>query len=467
MKKFKIIVSVLCIVLCISPFAGMAFARTDTTSENRQLAQFPDIIGEQGFNYEFLGQLGEYFEDRYAGRNFMINADSLIQGDMFRVSNAGTVVKGSDGWLYYSDTVDDYISKPRLSENGVRNAARNIAIMQSYIRSKGAEFIFAVAPNKNSLYPENMPYYYRKSYGGEKTIKAVKPLLEENQVNCVDLFSLFEDEKETLYLKRDSHWNNKGALMVYNAVMDNLNLSHNDYSTTQVIREKKEIGDLNKMLYPVSAEPEWNYYYQFDCDLNYVTDTKSVEDAWIETKSDAENGTLLMFRDSFGNTLIPFFAREFSYSYFSKGTPYLLESYIDKYKPDYVIVEKVERNLNEFSIDPPVLSMACDYKPGEDCKTVETSASLNVSNFDGDSDYIVINGSIDEEFSENYSDIYLSVGDKMYTAFSVSDENGDNGYRVYLKKDSVPSSAGVSVIVSSDNGDTIVKSDKVNFEDLG
>lgn len=466
MKKFKIIFSVLCIALCIFPLVGMRFAKTETSSENRRLAEFPALISEQGLNYEFLGQLGEYFEDHYAGRNLFINADSVVQGDVFKVSNAGTVVKGTDGWLYYSDTLDDYTSKARLSENAVRNAARNIAIMQSYVQSKNAKFVFTVAPNKNSLYGENMPYYYSGKYTEVKTINALEPLLKDKGINYVDLFSLFEDNEETLYLKRDSHWNNKGAMLVYNNVMDNLKLGHNDYSTVKAIREKKEIGDLNKMLYPVNAKPEWNYYYQFENEFKYLTDTKSVEDAWIETESDSKNGKLLMFRDSFGNTLIPFFAREFSSSYFSKGVPYSLESYMENYKPDCVVVEKVERNLNEFAVEPPILTMESDYKLGSDCKTAENSATLSVTNYEGDADYIVINGTISEQYLDPSADIYVSVGDKMYTAFSVSDENGDNGYRLYLKKDVVSAVTDVSVIVSSGNTDVIVKNDTINFSDF-
>ncbi len=466
MKKFKIIITALCIVLCVLPFAGMTFAKTEATSENRKLAEFPVLIGEQGFNYKFLTQLGEYFEDHYAGRNLMINADSVIQGDVFGVSNAGTVVKGTDGWLYYSDTLDDYTSKARLSENGARNAARNIAIMQSYVQSKDAKFVLTVAPNKNSLYGENMPYYYSGKYSEVKAIDALVPFLKESNVNYVDLFSLFEGNEETLYLKRDSHWNNKGAVMVYNNIMDNLKISHNDYSTVKAIREKKEIGDLNKMLYPVNPKPEWNYYYQFEKDFKYITDTKSVEDAWIESESDSKNGKLLMFRDSFGNTLIPFFAREFGSSYFSKGVPYSLASYMENYKPDCVIVEKVERNLDEFAIDPPILTLESDHKLGNKCETADNSATLTAANYEGDADYIVISGSISEELLDNSPDIYVSVGEKMYTAFSISDENGDNGYRLYLKKDAVSNTADVSVIVSSGNTDVIAKTDNVDFGNL-
>ena len=41
---------------------------------------------------------------------------------------------------------------------------------------------------------------------------------------------------------------------------------------------KNEYGDLNKMLYPVTAVPEWNYFYNEPYRFSYKTDTKSVEE---------------------------------------------------------------------------------------------------------------------------------------------------------------------------------------------
>lgn len=465
MKKFKIVMSVVCILLCVLPFACMSFAKTESTTQNRKLAEMPLLVDNEKFNFKYLQQLGNYFEDHYAGKNIMVNADSVIQGDLFKVSNADTVVKGNNGWLYYADTLDDYMSKAKLSENGVCNAARNIYLMQEYVKSKNAKFVLAVPPNKNSLYGENMPYYYSGKYNDEKTVKSFEKQLKNRNVNNVDLFSLFGENNETLYLKRDSHWNNKGAMLVYNDIMDNLNVVHNNYLAVKAIREKTAVGDLNKMLYPLSAQPEWDYYYQIDDNYNYkyVTDTNSVEDAWIETKSNSKNGKLLMFRDSFGNSLLPFFAREFGSAYFSKGVPYSLESYMENYSPDYVVVEKVERNIDEFAFDPPVFSLPSDYKISSKCEKTENKANFSVSSYEGDLNYIMINGTIDDEYIGNESDIFVSVNDKVYTAFSISNDTSDNGFRVYLKKDDVNGMSDVCVIVSSNGKDNIVKTEKIDF----
>lgn len=463
MKKFKIVMSAVCIILCLLPFVCMSFAKTDSTTQNRKLAEMPLLVDNGKFNFKYLQQLGDYFEDHYAGKNVMVNADSVIQGDLFKVSNADTVVKGNNGWLYYADTLDDYMSKAKLSEKGVCNAARNVYLMQEYVQSKNAKFVFAVAPNKNSLYGENMPYYYSGKYNDAKTVKSFEQELKSRNVNNTDLFSLFNSNSEILYLKRDSHWNNKGAMLVYNEIMDNLNVAHNDYSAVKALRKKTAVGDLNKMLYPLTAQPEWDYYYQIDDNYKYVTDTESVEDAWIETKSSSKNGKLLMFRDSFGNTLLPFFAREFGSAYFSKGVPYALESYMENYTPDYIVVEKVERNIDEFAFDPPVFSLLSNHKISSTCEKTENGAEISVSAYEGDSNYIMINGMIDDAYIDKNSDIFVCVNDKVYEAFSISDETSDNGFRVYLKKDDVNGMRDVCVIVSSEGKDNIVKTERVDF----
>ena len=88
--------------------------------------------------------------------------------------------------------------------------------------------------------------------------------------------------------------------------MDELDLPHEDYSEIQPQLVKNENGDLNKMLYSFYGELEENYDYGLAQDYVYRNDVKSVEDGFIVTENKAGQGSMLMFRDSFGTTLIPF-----------------------------------------------------------------------------------------------------------------------------------------------------------------
>ena len=470
MKKSNIVFVAVCMALCIVPFACMTFAPTTATTENKKLSELPSLY-DDGVNVNYLGDLGEYFGDHFAFRNAMVNADSLIQGSVFGVSNASTVVKGENGWLYYTDTLNDYLGKNTLSDRGIYNIASNLSIIQKYVEDKGADFVFTIAPNKNSLYGENMPYYYQKKASDKKNINSLSPLLESTEINYTDLFSLFESQSETLYLKRDSHWNNKGAMLAYNAIMNTLGREHDDYVTTESLRTKTEYGDLNKMLYPLSAQPEWNYYYQKDYCYKYKTKTESVEDAWIETENKNGNGSLLMFRDSFGNTLLPFFAEEFEKAYFSKTTPYSIEEYMDEYQPACVVIEKVERNIDEFAYAPPLMTGTTVEQSG-DVKSESTDTTLNVGTTEINASYLEVSGVVDEKYIETETDIYINVtadGKKTtYRAFNVSDDSTDNGYLLYLPKDKLSSVKSVDIEVIVDNSGTLtsVKSDSADIRKL-
>ncbi|MGN0395476.1 MAG: hypothetical protein ACI4EF_08940 [Coprococcus sp.] len=462
-KTCKLVYVIICLMIMLLPFAGMIFFKTDKTTENKTLAEMPDIVTDGKINIEYLSQLGIYFEDRFAFRNYMVDADSNIQAGIFKTSNVKSVIVGDDGWLYYASTLDNYLSRNGLSSRGVFNAVHNMKLMQNYVEQNGAKFLLTIAPNKNSLYGENMPYYCSYNAGETENIQYVTAELKKQEVNYVDLFEKFRASDKVLYLKRDSHWNNEGALLAYNSIMDALEQPHERYETVNAVRTKDYIGDLNRMIYPVTSRPEWNVEYQYDKSFTYVG-SDNVEDSHVETMNTEKNGTLLMFRDSFGNTLIPFMSDEFEKCFYSKAVPYNIESYMSEYKPDTVVVEKVERNIEEFASRPAVFENPTaeeielsDLPDGANNDVNEDAThDICIKTADANSSFIEISGTIDNELPERDSLIYVEIENNnksvLYEAFTISDEKGDNGYLVYLGKDKIEGeNLDITVYVANKN----------------
>lgn len=440
-KTGNIIYIVICLLLCLLPFVGMTFAATDTTTENRTMAEMPAFVENSKWNQEFLQELGTYFEEHFAFRPVLVTADSFIQSKVFQVSDMDTVIVGTNGWLYYTSTLKDYLGEQTLSEKGIWNAVHNLSLMQQSVEVRGADFLLSIAPNKNSLYGENMPYYDSKKISEENNMTLLEPQLGEWSIPYADLFTAFEREKEVLYLKRDSHWNGKGAVLAYDTMLDYLKLEHETYETVPAIRTKEEYGDLNKMLYPVMMGPEWNYTYQKEPAYEYVTDTQSVEDAWIQTKNDSGTGSLLMFRDSFGNTLLPLMADTFEDAYFAKSVPYHLGEYLDTCHPEYVIVEKVERNVDDFALEPPIVT-GPEIALDKEAKPAEADVKLNLQDSEYDTAYWEIRGEIPDTLPADtrvYIQITQDEQKAAYEAFTISDDTTDYGYLLYVAKDSLPS----------------------------
>ncbi len=180
----KIIFIASCLFFCILPVAGMAVCRGGAGTENRELAEFPQIKEDGKWNIGFLQGLGAYFKDHFAFRPYLVSADAIVQSKVFGVSNVERVVLGENGWLYYAATIDDYLGRNVMSERGVYNAAHNLSLLQKYVQGKGAEFAFTIAPNKNSLYGEHMPYYLQKKEESLSNRMLLEPELEKQGMSA-------------------------------------------------------------------------------------------------------------------------------------------------------------------------------------------------------------------------------------------------------------------------------------------
>ena len=146
----------------------------------------------------------------------------------------------------------------------------NLKLIQQYVESQGSGFIFTVAPNKNSLYNENMPFYYQK--GNESNLANLTERMKTAGISYLDLYELFQAEEDVLYFQRDSHWNNRGAILAYNALMNYMGKEHETYLNVPYEEEAVHTGDLDEMLYPLAYEPETDYIYDKEWKYRYVND---------------------------------------------------------------------------------------------------------------------------------------------------------------------------------------------------
>lgn len=339
------------VLLCLLPSAGMLFLPPTEAAANERLSPKPVLQNEDGsWNTNVLSQLTDYIADHFALRQEMVTANAALQTALLSTSPAEDVIYGKDGWLYYKATLDDYQNHATLTEDEAAQIAQTVADMQAYCEARGATFLFTIAPNKNSLYPENMPARYLQS-DSPGNYELVAPYLKEYGVNYADLFTFLSGQEETLYLRTDSHWTNRGAALAHDFLMESLGLPHTAFGEADYTTEETHRGDLYEMLYPKGMEREAQQ--QYDIDFSYVTPPRTAEDILIQTTSEnAANSRLILCRDSFGNALHPFLAADFREAVITRQMPYPLEQV---QAGDTVIVEIVERNLANILKYPPEL----------------------------------------------------------------------------------------------------------------
>ena len=99
MKKLQMLYITAFFAACLVPSLGMAVTKQEASSENRRLAEFPELKKENEINTRWLPEAGEYFQEHFAFRNELVTANALLNGKIFGVSTADGVIQGTDNWL--------------------------------------------------------------------------------------------------------------------------------------------------------------------------------------------------------------------------------------------------------------------------------------------------------------------------------------------------------------------------------
>lgn len=342
---------VLFCLVCLIPLLGMLLFGPSQAGSNEVLRRKPSLVKQGGVNWDYFSELSAYFSDHFALRQEMVTANAAMNAAVFRESAAGSVILGRDGWLYYGDTLADYEGAAPMTARQLWCAAHTLALMQEYAATQDCGFLFTVAPNKNTLYAAWMPDRYAKSTADSNLDRLTDALAEEGVAYC-DLLEVLSREAAPVYYRTDSHWTGYGSALAHDALL--AALGRETDLASEAFRMTPHLGDLYEMLYPAGQKTEDGLTIARDRTFSYVGTVRGPDDLTIRTVSEGQSGTLLMFRDSFGNTLHADLAEDFGAACFSRAMPYDL-TLLEQEQADTLIVEIVERNLRDLSEKPPVL----------------------------------------------------------------------------------------------------------------
>lgn len=350
--KYRIFILIF-FLLCVIPAAGMLVTGPAQPAANETLPQMPALHTPEGtFNKDVLEEFSSYFEERFAFRQEMITASRTLSAAVFRTSTEEKVILGKEGWLFYGETLDDYERVNPMTDREIWSAAHSLALFQEACETQGATFLFTVAPNKNTLYGEYMPDRYPVA-DRETDLSRLTAALAEENVLYADLLTPLLDQEEILYRKQDSHWTQKGAALAGDTILVALNREESAYFAGPFEEAWQAKGDLYEMLFPAGEELDRDEVCARDFTFTYITPIRSAEDTQIRTACPKKTGSLVMFRDSFGNALYPFLAESFGAACFSRVTPYDITC-IQQEQADTVVIELVQRNLDWLITRPAI-----------------------------------------------------------------------------------------------------------------
>jgi hypothetical protein len=348
-----------------APFADElirpASARSPATREFRTPAPKPELPHDTVSLTEFPQKYENYFNDSYGLRDKLLRWHSLEKVFVFGVSPTNDIFVGRDRWLFYASdwSLLNFRGLHRFRRKELEEWRDGLELAAQRCKEIGAQFLYVIVPDKESIYPEHVPARYNR-LGERRADQLLKYLADQGStVDILDLRPVFLAEKvndtpnEFLYSQLGTHWNGRGAFLAARTILEHV---QKRLPATRVpdfadyIR--RPVGD---------AGDSWGPRMYIEDVLRQETcvyELRGGWHAWIQSETaygplrtritqqdDKSLPRAVILHDSFGPFIEWHMAEQFSYLACIWENRRPLRD-LRQHRPDIVIVMLVERSLN-------------------------------------------------------------------------------------------------------------------------
>ena len=275
------------------------------------------------------------------------------------------VYVGKRNRLHYEHTLDDFLGINLFSDPELAKLREGAEKLQQRITDAGlkTELIIFIAPNHATIYPETMPdFLTEQKASADSRAKQMAKEFENSKIKLIFPTKklLLEKSNNILYFAHDTHWNDLGAYYGYCELFEYIGERFPDalpipdhelniYDTTMYG------GDITGNMLFVNG-----YDYPSITAVAQVKNPKAVLkeadgtpgqgfEIWVN--DDGKNKpSVMMYRDSFSVAMISFIAESSSKFIVNPMWDFSVKmDYLKEINPDYLVIEKVERESRGFS----------------------------------------------------------------------------------------------------------------------
>lgn len=345
MKKVRIIIIIVFIgfFVLISGASLIIKDREFSPNENRYLAETPELSWDNILSGKFQDGLEDYLRDQVCFRDGWITVKTGIQkacGD----TDIGGAYVGKDGYDFEKITPEDVDEK---------QVDRNIKAVEDYFMTASEtidkqKLSFLLVPTSGLVMQEKLPKNARLFDQAKYIDQVQKAMKDYNFVDVRD--TLMDHNEEYIYYKTDHHWTSAGACLAYEVWSEHTGgeAETEDGLVKNVVSDKFRGSLYSKILDADSAYDEiWTYGLQKDDafgskDCTVTIDEKQqldsiYDDEKLQEKdkyayflggnygqvhiqnqkaaSKAKGNNLLIIKDSFANSFVPFVTQDYENIY--------------------------------------------------------------------------------------------------------------------------------------------------------
>lgn len=348
-------------------------------NENRYAASAPIAKWRDPIGY--IRSLKPFIEDNILFRERTITYYNYFFKYILRNSH-DKIIWGREDWIFYTgegnNILADFLGKQQFTLEQLNFWKNLIQARAAWLSDRNQKYFFVPTPNKESIYFELMPSCLIANKGISR-LEQLNRFLSYYDVNYIDLLTPLRKYKSQppLYYKHDSHWNQYGGLFsakqivrhIHNLTPDFDVFDYDAYTVSRVRRasdlpySKLGLGLLVKEDHDTINFTAQLAKGKYRPDRFFGDVNDSIYSHCLEySSSSGNNKTLLILGDSYSyvGNLREFLAYSFRKTYTYHAHPsseqvFYLASFL---KPDIIIEQRVERNLNGYpTLSPDLLQV--------------------------------------------------------------------------------------------------------------
>lgn len=348
------------------------FVRPYELVEKRKLAEKPTFDSWQPFL--FIKRYEDYYNDHFSFRTRLVYLNNLLTYKIFHTSASAKVIIGKQGWLFlgkfneYFDEIDYYRNLKPFTVEELRYWQILLEERSDWLKRRGIHYLFTIAPNKSTIYPEFMPDSIRKIHLQSRQDQLIKHLKKFSTLKILDLRpALLAAKKEKrIYNKTDTHWNDLGGYIAYCEIIKHLEQYYNfirsrPLNNFQIKQAEFRNGDLALMLSlpNVFWENQWQIEAKIPLRARVAPASNpdlrnNLRAITVHTCVTGPLPAALMVHDSFAHQMKQFLSEDFSkIVYVMDWSLNFFDKIIVKEEIKIVVDEMVEYSLlNRFPVNP-------------------------------------------------------------------------------------------------------------------
>ena len=334
-KKYSIFITVLFCVF-IFGFGIAQFILPDkefSEQENRYLAQMPELdfgelntLGKSGnfFTGEFMEDFEDYIVDQFPLRDWWINLKARSEKLLGKQEN-NKVYFGTDGQTLFAQYTRPTLEELEKRVGYVNKLADNLSALNVPV-------YFSLIPDKSFVWADRLPA--NAPHVDDGSVLTDAEALCGDNVNWIDLSGALSGDDA--FYRTDHHWSTMGAYQGYLALMTAMNGSVTTLDYEPVLVSDSFYGTTWSSSGASWIEPDEMYTWVpegaaavtrypegkpvpgslYDLSKLELKDKYSMflggnQPLCVLENPDAQNGRLLVVRDSYSDSLAPFLALDY------------------------------------------------------------------------------------------------------------------------------------------------------------